>query len=255
MRPRRKRRFTRDLAAGRREAAKDQGSRGTPWPLCKDRASYVPVSVDDRGERRPRRRRDQGQGRALVCLQSGHQPAQWPHRKPRGGDGDLEAAIPDHRRAHWQRLRRCGDPPGVSSDEDLVARLQARDEILVTRDAGRIAAAPQALPVGAPVIWDGRFEVAVAAAGLSVRPLGGLMSRLETNERAALALIPAPARPALPAVIDADGNVTCPILAQGPWSSARTLVFGRLAASCGQIAREPALAPGPHGERDPGALS
>ena len=135
------------------------------------------------------------------------------------------------------------------------ARLQARDEILVTRDAGRIAAAPQALPVGAPVIWDGRFEVAVAAAGLSVRPLGGLMSRLETNERAALALIPAPARPALPAVIDADGNVTCPILAQGPWSSARTLVFGRLAASCGQIAREPALAPGPHGERDPGALS
>ena len=135
------------------------------------------------------------------------------------------------------------------------ARIEAGDEIAVTRDPGRgsIAAAP--LPEGAPMVWDGRFEITAWRSGLSVRPLGGVVSRLEKRSRSGLRAFPSKARSALPAVIDADGNVTCPILAQGSWSSARTLVGDRLAAACGQITREPARAPGPHGGRGPGALS
>ena len=135
------------------------------------------------------------------------------------------------------------------------ARIEAGAGIVVTREAGRTRIAPMALPAGRAIVWDGRFEITAFRPGLSVRPLGGMMSRLEKGGRSALGVFPPLARAALPALVDADGEVTCPILAQGAWSSARTLVGDRLEAACGRIAREPALAPRSHGEQGVGALS
>ena len=135
------------------------------------------------------------------------------------------------------------------------ARIIAADEVRVIRDLGRSNPPPEPLPQGRAVVWDGRFEIIAHRPGLAVRPLGGLMSRLEKASRPGLRAFPSSARPTLPAITDADGNVTCPILAQGAWSSARTLVGDRLEAACGRITREPALAPGSHGEWGEGALS
>jgi tRNA(Ile)-lysidine synthase len=135
------------------------------------------------------------------------------------------------------------------------ARIVAADEVLVVREAGRGRLTPEPLPVGRAVVWDGRFELIAHRPGLCVRPLGGVMSRLEKGSRRALGAFPSQARPTLPALTDADGKVTCPFLAQGAWSSARTLVGDRLEAACGRIAREPAHAPGSHGEWGEGALS
>ena len=135
------------------------------------------------------------------------------------------------------------------------ARIEATERIAITRDLGRAGVGCTPLPEGQAIVWDGRFEITALRAGLSVRPLGGVMSRLERPSRSALGAFSPGARSALPAVIDADGRLTCPILAQGAWSFARSLVGDRLAAACGRIAREPALAPRSHGERDKGALS
>jgi tRNA(Ile)-lysidine synthase len=135
------------------------------------------------------------------------------------------------------------------------ARLEVGEGIEITRDVGRASTAPEPLRPGAPVIWDGRFEIIAHRPGLQVRPLGGLMSRLEPVCRAALADFGPAARRALPAVTDPDGTVTCPILAEDAWSSVRGLVEGRLRAACGRIAREPPPDPGSRGERGSGALS
>ena len=135
------------------------------------------------------------------------------------------------------------------------ARIVAADDVRVIRDLGRSGGASEPLPRGRAVVWDGRFEILAHRPGLVVRPLGGVMSRLEKASRLRLRAFPSLVRPTLPAITDADGNVTCPILAQGAWSSARTLVGDRLEAACGRIAREPALAPGSHGEWGEGALS
>ena len=135
------------------------------------------------------------------------------------------------------------------------ARLQAHDFVEIGRDAGRIGTAPQPLAPGEPVVWDGRFEIGSDQPGVAVRPLGGVMSRLGKRSRERLGAFPNWARRALPALIDGDGTVTCPILAQDAFGWARTLVSGRLQAACGRIAREPTPWTGPHGERDAGALS
>ena len=135
------------------------------------------------------------------------------------------------------------------------ARIEAQDQIAIARDIGRAGAGCTPLPVGQTVVWDGRFEITAGRPGLSVRPLGGVMSQLEKQSRAALDLFSPQARATLPALIDADGSVICTILARSPCGVARTLVGDRLAATCGRIAREPALAAGPHGEYGAGALS
>jgi tRNA(Ile)-lysidine synthase len=159
------------------------------------------------------------------------------------------------RTAALDRLtRRIADGEGFAATL-AGARIHAGARIAVTRETGRGRIAPLALPPGRAVVWDGRFEITAFRPGLSVRPLGGMMSRLEKASRPALGAFSPQARAALPAVVDAGGNVTCPILAQGAWSSARTLVGDRLEAACGRIAREPALAPGSHGGQGAGALS
>jgi len=123
------------------------------------------------------------------------------------------------------------------------AKIIAADgQVLITRDAGEAARgglAPIALAPGEPVVWDGRFELTADAAGLTVRPLAGLAARLDPAERAVLFALPSQARPGLPAVVGAEGRVTCPILAGGP-VVARELVQARMNAACDVISKEPA---------------
>jgi tRNA(Ile)-lysidine synthase len=95
------------------------------------------------------------------------------------------------------------------------------------------------LPMGQPLVWDGRFEVNAAVSGLVVRPLAGLAARLSPQEQAALRRLPRQARPVLPALVLPDGGVTSPVLAPGP-ASLRPLVQDRLRAACGAISKEPA---------------
>jgi tRNA(Ile)-lysidine synthase len=95
------------------------------------------------------------------------------------------------------------------------------------------------LAPGAPAVWDGRFELIADRPGLCVRPLAGLATRLASAERRTLAALAPQARPALPAVIDGEGGVTCPILAGGA-VRASDLVQARMAAACGAISQEPA---------------
>ncbi len=135
------------------------------------------------------------------------------------------------------------------------ARIDAGDDITICRDAGRLPLDPQALPVGRPAVWDGRFEIIAHEPGMAVRPLAGLASRIDKRSRSRLGAFPHAARRALPVLVGPDGKVTCPILAQDAFGSARALVEGRLAAACGRIAREPAPWTSSHGERDAGALS
>lgn len=133
------------------------------------------------------------------------------------------------------------------------ARIEARGEtVLICREAGervrRTIDAP--LPAGESV-FDGRFEVASAAAGRRIGFLAGHATRLPPDQRRRLALVPAGARGALPAVISPDGAVTCPLLGDSGEIIARPLTFARLCATLGAIEDEASfwrvakLTPGP----------
>jgi tRNA(Ile)-lysidine synthase len=123
------------------------------------------------------------------------------------------------------------------------ARIVADDRrIRIVRDAGEAARgglAPLTLALGEPGVWDGRFELTADRAGLSVRPLAGLATRLDPTERRALGEVHTLARPALPAVIDGEGRVSCPVLADAS-AAAQALIWPRMAAACGAILTEPA---------------
>ncbi len=122
------------------------------------------------------------------------------------------------------------------------ARVQRRaGRLTVTREMGRLRTPAQPLDPSRPLVWDGRFELNVADEGMTVRALGGIASRLPKAQRLALGQVPAAARPSLPALVDADGNASCPILADGTKGvAASSLVMARFAAACGQIAAETA---------------
>jgi tRNA(Ile)-lysidine synthase len=99
------------------------------------------------------------------------------------------------------------------------ARIEAAGEgVIVCRDAGETARgglAPLTLSPGESGVWDGRYEIAAFEAPITVRALKGLAANLPPRQRSALKNVPAGARLALPAFIDADGVVTCPML-DGP---------------------------------------
>jgi tRNA(Ile)-lysidine synthase len=135
------------------------------------------------------------------------------------------------------------------------AGIEAGQALAVFRDGGRIRQGEMPLPAGQPMVWDGRFEIRSDRPGCVVRPLGGIISRLEQRSRSALNALAPQVRRTLPALVEADGTVTCPILARSAWSAARSLVSDRLEAACGRIARELAPASGSHGEQGSGALS
>jgi tRNA(Ile)-lysidine synthase len=122
------------------------------------------------------------------------------------------------------------------------ARVEAdAAEARILREAGEAARgglAPRPSPVGAPVVWDGRFELTARRPGLEARALRGLAGRLPEPQRRALAAVPAAARPALPVVVDAAGAVDCPLLG-GDAAEARELAWDRLRAAAGLVTREP----------------
>ena len=149
-------------------------------------------------------------------------------------------------------------PPRGARLEALAARLRGgavfrtalrgariiadQDEVLFARDAGEVrrgGLAALALEPGQLSVWDGRFELVAARGGLTVQPLAGLAARLPAAERSALRALPAAARPGLPALVDANGAVTCPVLAGGA-ATARALVQARFRAASGAISKEPA---------------
>ena len=120
------------------------------------------------------------------------------------------------------------------------------------RDPGRQDAASQGLAGTAGPVWDGRFEVSRPA---ELLPLRGQGSRLSPDEARRLRRLPAMVRPTLPALRDAHGVVTCPLLAERTAFDVRCLVGRRLAAAAGLIASEAQVARGPDGEEEAGALS
>jgi tRNA(Ile)-lysidine synthase len=123
------------------------------------------------------------------------------------------------------------------------ARIIGETDLLLVRDAGEVARGGLAairLQPGAAKVWDGRFEVAGATAETTVHPLSGLASRLDPAERRALRLVPAPARPGLPVLVDGDATPYAPILSASPNVSVRSLAPARFLAACGAISKEPA---------------
>jgi tRNA(Ile)-lysidine synthase len=121
------------------------------------------------------------------------------------------------------------------------ARIEARgDRVMFCREAGERARGglqPLALPLG-DSIFDGRFLVTTRQDGYRVAPLRGLAARLPRPERDRLRAIWPSARGALPAVVAASGEVSCPILAPNQAVSAAPLGLARLHAAVGVIADE-----------------
>jgi tRNA(Ile)-lysidine synthase len=116
-------------------------------------------------------------------------------------------------------------------------------EITLMRDAGEIARgglAPVTLESGRAAVWDGRFELQAAGPGLTVRPLAGLAAKLPESQRRRLSTLPAAARPTLPVLVDAEGNLSCPILAGASPVRVRALAMARFEAAVGRVDREPA---------------
>lgn len=123
------------------------------------------------------------------------------------------------------------------------SKIVADQSLLVTRDAGealRGGLGAVMLRPEASAIWDGRFEMTASSEGLVARALGGVMTRLDKDQRQALYALPAPARPGLPALVDSSGSTSCPILAGTPAVRVRSLVAARFLAACGAISKETA---------------
>lgn len=141
------------------------------------------------------------------------------------------------RRAQVERLLARG--AGTLAGARLMRDAQG---YLIVRNAGEAARgglAPIKLGSGEIGVFDGRYEIAAGEA-VGVSALKGLAGRLPKAQQAALRGIPPAARSALPVV--AVGNaLSCPILADVPGVSCRSLVEGRLAAACGAIAHESGL--------------
>ena len=157
-------------------------------------------------------------------------------------------------------------PPRGERLQRLVARIRAGETFTATLAGARVeaagdtvwffrepgearrgvGAAPEGrnlaldLPVGETVIWDGRYELTAGQSGLVVRPLQGLAARLPPAQRQALKALPVAARPALPAVVDPSGAVSCPVLAGPAATRVRCLVAERFEAAIGRVDQEAA---------------
>jgi len=144
---------------------------------------------------------------------------------------------PDRQRL--ARLKARIASPGDFTATLANARLQRRGAVLtVAREPGREGILGASMTPGAVRVWDGRFEIS-SAKPAQLRALGGLSRRLPAAQRAALAAVPAAARSVLPALIDADGAVVCPILAGAQEDAvAVSLVMARFSAACGQTTTE-----------------
>ena len=137
-----------------------------------------------------------------------------------------------------------GPPPmGEGSAQPTEGGVIERPTFPPTDPSGRLPHGGRGclqLPVGQPVVWDGRYEITAAVPGLKVRALQGLAARLPPDQRQALKALPAAARPSLPVILDAQGGVSCPILAGAETTRARCLMVDRFEAATGRVDQEPA---------------
>lgn len=126
------------------------------------------------------------------------------------------------------------------------ARIEARKDVLVCRDAGETARgglAPLTLSAGETGVWDGRWEITAGEAMLTVVALKGSAGGLSPDQRARLASLPAPARPALPLLLR-HGAAPAPAPLDGPELAAeggarvRSLVLDRFKAATGLCDQE-----------------
>jgi tRNA(Ile)-lysidine synthase len=138
----------------------------------------------------------------------------------------------------------------LAADAPFVATLAgARAEaagplIHIQREAGdfrRAGGGSTPLVVDAPLVWDGRFEITAHVPGLAIAALAGRAARLDGAHREALRRVRPSARPTLPALIDNEGAVACPILVPDPRVTIRSLVSPRLSAALGAVNCEAAL--------------
>ena len=152
-----------------------------------------------------------------------------------GGGARLPASAARDRLA--ERLR--GAEPVVATLAG--ARVETcGDDVRIGREAGearRGGLQPLALAPGRPAVWDGRFEITATGEGLQARFLRGLARRLPDGQQRALAGWPSTLRGALPAIVDAAGGVSCPLLGAAP-ARAACLVEARLRAAAGMTSRE-----------------
>jgi tRNA(Ile)-lysidine synthase len=122
------------------------------------------------------------------------------------------------------------------------ARVQSMgDQVIICREAGeyRRGASPVLRVLhNRTDVFDGRFEITAHLGDLAVRPLAGHTRRLPEDQQKALKALPAAARPTLPVVTTIAGLWTCPILADSPEVSARSLSAKRFEAFQGSIFRE-----------------
>ncbi len=111
------------------------------------------------------------------------------------------------------RSMRQGLPGGRSLGGCLI--LPRRGRILICREPAAMAA-PVPAQAGGRVSWDGRFTLELAASAPRDLSLGGLGDDaapvLAAAPRAAIAAVPAAARPALAALRDREGVVAVPAL-------------------------------------------
>ncbi len=108
-------------------------------------------------------------------------------------------------------------------------------------DLRRSGAPAAQLPLGAPVVWDGRYQLTACVAGLTARALDGLAGRLPPLQRNALQGSPLAARRALCTVVDGDGRASCPTLTEDRRVEVTWLVADRLAGALGAVQSEAAI--------------
>ena len=124
--------------------------------------------------------------------------------------------------------------------------LASHDQVWIVREAGRKGLARLDLTptVSSPQVWDGRFQMEGGAEGGQVIALRGHAKSLGPLDRTRLARLPAPLRPTLPLVAQADGLVYLPTFNGEPLVLNRvavSLILQRLEAACGRIITERAL--------------
>jgi tRNA(Ile)-lysidine synthase len=122
----------------------------------------------------------------------------------------------------------------------------SHDQVWIVREAGRTGLACLDLmrTVSSPPVWDGRFQIAGAAAGEQVIALRGHAKRLSSPDRNRLADLPVALRATLPLVASSDGTVSLPAFEGEPPTRnrvAESLILQRLEAACGRIISERAL--------------
>jgi tRNA(Ile)-lysidine synthase len=151
-------------------------------------------------------------------------------------------------------------PPRGERLARLIARLSARTPFVATlsgcrvssdgqrahlvRDAGdtRSAALGESqLPAGRPVVWDGRFEVAVRSGGAAIGLLAGHAGGLDPALRRALTSLSPAARRALPLVTHVDGRRTLPTVRPDTSVEVFPLAPARLAGTLEAILDEAGL--------------